>query len=78
MRIRRRSQATDAENWAGDIQAWGLTPAQQVHHFHRLHTYHRRIAALHWRRYERTQRIETALGVLLFISLAITALVVLA
>lgn len=50
--------ATDVEQWNADMDAWGLTGLQRTHHLRRLHEYHLRIEALHWRRWERWDVFE--------------------
>lgn len=64
---------TDVENWNADMDAWGLTGSARTHYLWRLHHYHSRIAALHWRRYERARRIEAWFAALLLISLIVMA-----
>lgn len=48
----------DVENWNADMEAWGLTGSARAHHLMRLHDYHRRVEALHWRRWDRWDGIE--------------------
>lgn len=66
----------DVDNWNADMDAWGLTGTARVHHLRRLHAYHRRIEALHWRRWERIDVIQgwicLALVVWLIVSLVVT------
>lgn len=67
----------DVRNWNADMDAWGLTEAQRVHHLYRLHDYHRRIEALHWQRWERWDVFERWFAVAAGIAALVSVIVLL-
>lgn len=64
----------DPDDWNADMDAWGLTDDQRTYHLWRLHAYHRRIEALHWRRWDRADVAQGWLGLAALVALAIALL----
>jgi hypothetical protein len=69
---------SDIENWNADMAAWRLSPDQRVHHLRRLLAHHQRLAEMYWGRYERTSRLEFWFALAALVSLALSAVLLLA
>jgi hypothetical protein len=61
----------DLEQWEADMDAWGLTDTRRVHHLWRLHAYHRRTEAVHWRRCERADRAQAWIALAVLVAVVV-------
>lgn len=65
---------TDVENWNADMDAWGLTGHERVHHLRRLYAHHKRLELRAWVRYRRADRLQNWFALAAAVSLAVLLL----
>lgn len=66
----------DVDDWNADMDAWHLLGTQRTHHLWRLHSYHRAVLELRWRRYDRLKRVEGWFALAAFLAVVVGLLAV--